>query len=110
MNRQRLYSIFNYVSHYKYLIVTTLGILFVGFIGENSYRNKIMLELKVSDLKDEIKYYRERNENDTKQLQDIRRDQKLIEKIARERYFMKAEDEDIFILSTDMDKTEDEKK
>jgi cell division protein FtsB len=31
---------------------------------------------------------------------------KEIEKIARERYFMKAEDEDIFVLSDDDEKQE----
>ena len=30
------------------------------------------------------------------------------EKIARERYFMKADDEDIFVLSTDLPKNNDE--
>ena len=31
----------------------------------------------------------------------MQRNHKEIEKIARERYFMKADDEDIFVLSTD---------
>jgi len=31
----------------------------------------------------------------------LRRDPKAIEKIARERYFMKTDDEDIYVLSDD---------
>ena len=45
------------------------------------------------------------------QIRKLDSDPKAIEKIARERYFMKADDEDIFVLSDDeatLPKTTDE--
>ena len=38
---------------------------------------------------------------DSKRLKELNRNPDAIAKIARERYFMKADDEDIFVLSDD---------
>lgn len=97
----RLSAIINFIGHYKYLIVCVLGVLVVGFLDENSFMHRIRYELEISDLKKQIKAYKERNEANVKQLKELRRNPKTIEKIARERYFMKADDEDIFVLSDD---------
>ena len=45
---------------------------------------------------------------DSKVLREMRMGTRAYEKIARERYFMKADDEDIFVLSTDLPKNNDE--
>ena len=49
--------IWNLICRYKYLIVTVIGILIVGFIDDNSFRKRIDYELQISDLKDQIKRY-----------------------------------------------------
>jgi cell division protein FtsB len=81
--------------------VTVLGVLVVGFIDENSFMRRIQLELQISDLQSNIEKYNKQYEDDSKQLREIRQNPKTIEKIARERYFMKADDEDIYVLSDD---------
>lgn len=98
----RLGIIWNLLARYKYLITIVVGVALVGFIDENSFLKRIQYDLQISQLKDEIKKYNDRNEAATKELRGIRRDPKAIEKIARERYFMKADDEDIYVLSTDL--------
>ena len=97
------------LCHYKYIIVSVVGILIVGVVDDNSFRKFIELELQIDDLKSEIKKNNSQNEADTKQLRELKRNPKAIEKIARERYFMKADDEDIYVLSTD-EKKPDERK
>ena len=97
------------LCHYKYIIVSVVGILIVGVVDDNSFRKFIELELQIDDLKSEIKKYNSQNEADTKQLRELKRNPKAIEKTARERYFMKADDEDIYVLSTD-EKKPDERK
>lgn len=89
------------LNHYKYLIVVVLGVLVVGVIDDNSFMRRIQYEMQISELKEEIECYNHRNELDSKQLKELKHDPKAIEKIARERYFMKADDEDIFVISTD---------
>lgn len=94
-------NIFNLVSRYKYLIVIIFGVLIVGFLDDNSILRRIEYTFEVSDLEKEIAYYTERYESDSRKLKDLERNPKLIERIAREKYFMKCDDEDIFILSDD---------
>jgi cell division protein FtsB len=97
----RLGVVWGFIAHYKYLVVTVLGILIIGFFDEDSFMRRIQLELQISDLKSDIDKYNKQYEDDSKQLREIRRNSKTIEKIARERYFMKADDEDIYVLSDD---------
>ena len=96
------------LGHYKYLIVIVLGFLFVGVLGSNSFRKRIELELQIDDLEQEIERYNAQNGHDAKKLNELRRNPKAIEKVARERYFMKADDEDIFVLSDDQTAEENE--
>ena len=97
----RLSVVWEFISHYKYLVVVVLGVLIVGFIDENSFMRRIQLELQISDLQSNINKYNKQSADDSRQLREIRRNPKTIEKIARERYFMKADDEDIYVLSDD---------
>ncbi|WP_276816393.1 FtsB family cell division protein [Segatella maculosa] len=97
----RLNGILGFIAHYKYLIVVVIGVLIVGLIDENSFLKRVQLELRISDLKREINKYTEQYEADSRQLNELKRHPKAIERIARERYFMKADDEDIYVLSDD---------
>ena len=110
MTTRRISIIFNFLGHYKYLIVVVLGCIMVGFVDDNSMLRRLQLQMQIADLQEEIEKYRSMNDADTKQLRDLQRDPRAVEKIARERYFMKADDEDIFVLSDDLlPETETEK-
>ena len=110
MTTRRISIIFNFLGHYKYLIVVVLGCIMVGFVDDNSMLRRLQLQMQIADLQEEIEKYRSMNDADTKQLRDLQRDPRAVEKIARERYFMKADDEDIFVLSDDLSpETETEK-
>ena len=97
----RLSPLLDLLSHYKYVITVFVGVLLVGFVDDNSFMQRAKLELQISDLEADIERYNEQNEADMKQLKAMKRSPKAFEKIARERYFMKADDEDIFVLSDD---------
>ena len=110
MTTRRISIIFNFLGHYKYLIVVVLGCIMVGFVDDNSMLRRLQLQMQITDLQEEIEKYRSMNDAVTKQLRDLQRDSRAVEKIARERYFMKADDEDIFVLSDDLlPETETEK-
>lgn len=102
----RIYSVWRYICRRKYLIVTVLGIVFVGFVGENSILKHVQNRIQVSKMKEEISDYQVQHEEAEKTLKELKHNPKAITKIARERYFMKADDEDIFVLSDD-NKTEE---
>ena len=93
--------VLNMIGHYKYIIVMVIGVLVVGFLDDNSFMKRVQMDMQIADLNEEIKKYGAQNEADKKQLKELKVDSKAIEKIARERYFMKAADEDIYVLSDD---------
>lgn len=100
--------LYGIVSRYKYYIVLVIGFLTVGFVGDNSIYRSLVLKYEIYDLQSEIEKYNKVYEADKQQLRDLERNPKNIERIARERYFMKAEDEDIFVLSSDPRTTNNE--
>ena len=85
----------------KYTVVCLLGVLIVGFLDENSIWSHFQNKQRISDLEEEIAKYNADYERDQAQIRELNRNPKAMEKIARERYFMKADDEDIFVLSDD---------
>ena len=106
---KRLGIIWNYLSHYKYLIVIVVGVLVVGVIDDNSIRQHIRYQIQIAGLRSEIDKYNAQLEKDTRLLKEMRKGPQVFGKIARERYFMKADNEDIFVLSSDIpDEPEEE--
>jgi len=90
--------IWNFLNHNKYWIVIVVGIVLVGFVDECSFMQLLRYKLRVEDLQEEISRYNEKYRADSKQLQELNRNPKAYERIARERYYMKAEDEDIYVF------------
>jgi cell division protein FtsB len=56
---------------------------------------------RIGQLADEIEVYTARYQDDMRQIRELNHNPKAMERIARERYFMKHDDEDIFVLSDD---------
>lgn len=99
---KRLGIIWNYLAHYKYLIVIVVGVLVVGVVDDNSIRQHIRYQIQIAGLRSEIDKYNAQLEKDTRLLKEMRKGPQIFGKIARERYFMKADNEDIFVLSSDI--------
>ena len=90
-----------HVKALKYVVVTVFAVILVGFVDENSVWKHLKNQQHINDLQEEIASYTEQFKRDDAQIEMLSRDPKAIQKIARERYFMKADDEDIFVLSDD---------
>jgi cell division protein FtsB len=90
------------IWYVKYAFVCVVGILFVGFLDDNSVWAHIRNKQRIQELKEEIAVYDEAYQRDQARIRDLQRNPKAMEKIARERYFMKQADEDIFVLSDDL--------
>ena len=90
----------------KYIVVTILAVVLIGFVDDNSVWHHIRNKQYIGELEDEIKKYDELNQSNQAQIRELDSNPKAIEKIARERYFMKTDEEDIFVLSEDESKEE----
>lgn len=98
---EKISRLWGYLSRYKYLLTTVVGIVIVGFADQNSFYRRMVLEYEIMDLRSEIERYDKAYKADSRQLRALERNPRNIERVARERYFMKTDDEDIYVLSTD---------
>lgn len=96
----------------KYLLVLVLGVVIVGFLGDNSVAGHLRNKARINQLKEEIAHNKAITETNLAQTHALQTDVKAIERIGRVRYFMKNDDEDVFVLSDDnvlpKDETADE--
>ena len=97
----RLKLIMALVGHYKYAIVIIAGIILVGFVDENSFMHRVQLEMQISDLLQQIDKYNAHYDDDMRKLRELNHVPWAYQKIALERYCMKTDDEDIYVLSDD---------
>lgn len=94
-------NIWQLIRRYKYQITVIIGVLLVGFLDEDSIMKYFELEYQISDLKEEVAKYEDQYTKSSEELKRMQRDPKEMARIARERYFMKKDNEDIFVLSSD---------
>lgn len=85
----------------KYIIVLALGVFIVGFLGDNSIVGHMRNKKRINELKAEIAYNRALTERNQQQVHLLQTDVRAVERVGRERYFMKKADEDVFMLSDD---------
>lgn len=84
----------------KYILTVMFFLIWLLLFDSNNLlaRYKEMKEL--SRLTSEKEYYIDRIEADTKKLNELKTDNRNLEKFAREQYRMKKADEDLFIILT----------
>lgn len=92
----------------KYVVVTILAVVLIGFVDDNSVWHHIRNKQYIGELEDEIEKYEKLNQSNQARIRELDSDPKAIEKIARERYFMKTDEEDIFVLSDDQPKEDND--
>ena len=90
------------LRRFKYVIVIILGVALITVIGENSMLQRYRYAKQISDLEEEIDKQNTQYLHDSLRLVQMERDPDVVRKIARERYFMKTNDEDIFVLSDEI--------
>ena len=106
MNIKSLKPLGRFVNRYKYAITTVVFLAIIVFIDENSFVKRWEYSLHIKDLKADIDKYEREYERDSSRLYELKTNPRAITKVARERYMMKTDDEDIFVLSTDNKKNE----
>ncbi len=87
----------------KYIVTLAIFALIICFLDEdNNVFRRMELDRQISDLTKEIESYRKEYDENTQKLELLQSDTVSIEKIARENYFMKKPDEDIFVFKEDL--------
>lgn len=101
-------KISKFLRRFKYILVIVLGLALLTVIGENSMLQRYKYNQQISELQEEIEKQEAKYVSDSIRLSELERNPNAIRKIARERYFMKADDEDIFVMSDEIAEETDE--
>lgn len=99
----RLITIWNYIRRYKYLAAIFIFLLIIGILDENSLYTRYQRRLENAYLQREINKYQQQYDAETAQLEALKNDPSAVERMARERYFMKRANEDVYVVITDSD-------
>jgi cell division protein FtsB len=81
----------------RYIFSIILFIIWITFFDSNSFFNEYRYSKNIDKLKQEQEYYLKKIKTDSIRLQEFRSPDKL-EKFARERYFMKKDNEDLYVI------------
>lgn len=84
----------------KYVIVLTIFIFWMFFFDENSVLTHYEFSKEINKLKNEKSYFKTEITKDKKLINNLK-DSAHLEKFAREKYQMKKENEDIYIIQYD---------
>lgn len=83
----------------NFYFVTGISFLaWMFFLDSNDLISRFKLGAKLRNLNREKEYYQEKIADVQKDREELMTDRELLEKFAREKYLMKKETEDIFII------------
>jgi cell division protein DivIC len=82
----------------KYLMAVLVFLVWLLIFDNNSLIDRVKYLNTLHEMKDEKQYYLKRIDEDSRRLNELKTDRDNLEKFAREEYFMKKENEDIFVI------------
>ncbi|MDO8316532.1 MAG: septum formation initiator family protein [Flavobacterium sp.] len=97
-------SWFKFLSN-KYVWVLLFFCTWMIFLDNYSYFDHRILDQQIEDLEDNATYYKEEIKKDQENIKQLKNSEQ-IEKYAREKYYMKKDSEDIYIIEFEGDTIE----
>lgn len=84
------------INAYRLVTIVFFALTFV--MGDSSLYKRYTYDEKIRSLEKEIKHYQKEIEINSKKLNDLHTDKEGLERFAREEYFMKKPNEDVYII------------
>ena len=81
-----------------YWLVTIVFFALTFVMGDSSLYKRYTYDEKIRSLEKQIKHYQKEIEINSKKLNDLHTDKEGLERFAREEYFMKKPNEDVYII------------
>jgi cell division protein FtsB len=88
----------------RYFITCFIFLVYVSFFDKNSIIYQSQQKAQLNELKKSIDFYKEEIEITRKSLHDLSTNINTMEGYAREKYLMKKDDEDVFIVTRETKK------
>lgn len=93
----------------KYIVTGLVFTISIMFLVRFSIVDQLKLRRTYNELQEKIEHYEEEKKRDQAEFDAIFSDKKVLEKVARERYYMKRDNEDVFYIP-DVEKKSDKQK
>lgn len=93
------HPLFRFITN-SYIIILATFIIWMFFFDENSYLVHRKYNKEIKDLKHSIEFYQTKIKTDKNTIKALQ-DSLELERFAREKYLMKKENEDIYIVEFD---------
>lgn len=90
-----------YIARHKYATSVVIFVVLIAYLDSNSLYNRYLLYKEEVALQREIDSYKAQYERDTRLYIELQRDPNAVVRIAREKYYMKNDNEDIYIFENE---------
>ncbi|MBQ4358092.1 MAG: septum formation initiator family protein [Paludibacteraceae bacterium] len=95
------------LRHTKWIVniaIAAFVVVYVLFISEHSLYNVFMLNRDTTQLEKEKTEYERKIADTDRQIEKFKNDKNQLERMAREKYMMRKDNEDVFIIQTEPEK------
>lgn len=82
----------------KYVLASIFFIVWMFFFDHNDIVLGFKRRQELQELRDKKEYYQERIKSTREELNQLKQNASSLEKVAREKYMMKKDNEDLFII------------
>jgi cell division protein DivIC len=94
----------------KYILSLTVFAVLMLFVDHNDIFNQFERTRQLNDLLASKKFYQQQIDQTKKNLADLQNNSAALEKYAREKYLLKRDNEDLFVVSAPNDQKNSEHK
>lgn len=88
----------------KYFIALAVFALIMLFFDKNDVFTQSARKKQLRELQESKQYYSDRISSERKELEELKSDPGTLEKYAREKYLMKRDNEDLYLVPENTDK------
>ena len=91
----------------KFFLVTIAFVVWMTFFDKNDLLSQYQYQQEVSKLEQERDFYKAETDKVSKDLEELTSNPQQLEKFAREKYLMRKDNEDVFVVVKEKDKESD---
>ena len=95
--KENALGIYKFAVKHKFIVTGAVFAIWLLLFDETNYSYKSKLENEVSSLEKEKKYFTDEIKKNKKRYESFNK-KEVVEKFAREEYYMKKPNEDVFII------------
>jgi len=95
---KKIFKTFKKIILNKYILVFLLFMVYFIFFDKHNLISRWQIYQKNKQYEKELNYYKKKIEEDKLKLYELKSSDENLEKFAREHYYFKKDNEDIFVL------------